>query len=63
MLDLIIGNRPDCRLKVTSPMAHLSVTSALLKIAHGVHLYVPGVGDCVLNEDFTQAGLELSSTG
>lgn len=53
MLDLIIGNRPDCRLKVTSPMAHLSVTSALLKIARGVHLYVPGVGDCVLNEDFT----------
>lgn len=52
MLELI-GNRPDYRLKVTSPMAHLSVTSALLKITHDVRLYVSGVGDYVLNEDFT----------
>lgn len=52
MLELI-GNRPDYGLKVTSPMAHLSVTSALLKITHDVRLYVSGVGDYVLNEDFT----------
>lgn len=34
-------------------MTHLSVTSALLKIAHDIRLYVSGVGDYVLNEDFT----------
>lgn len=41
------GNRPDYGLKVTSPMTHLSVTSALLKIAHDIRLYVSGVGDYV----------------